>query len=132
MNYLKERVRDKIQSWKNCMLNQAGKEILIKAVLNAIPTYVMHVFKLPTTWCKEINSLISRFWWGSREGARRIHWKSWEAMTHATTNGGYGFREMQAFNRAILANMASRVLSEPNALWVQVIKGVYFPNTSFL
>lgn len=132
LNYLKERVRDKIQSWRNRLLNHAGKEVFIKAFLNAIPNYVMHIFKLPSTWCKEINALIARFWWESREGTRKIHWKNWGTMTTSKTDGGYGFREMQSFNRAILANMAARVMSEPNALWVRVLKGLYFPNNSLM
>lgn len=45
---------------------------------------------------------------------------------------GFGFREFQAFNPAILANMAARVLSEPNSLWVQVMKGIYFPSIDLL
>lgn len=48
----------------NHLLNHAGKEVLIKAVVTAIPTYVMNVFKLPTTWCSDINVMIARFWWG--------------------------------------------------------------------
>lgn len=53
-------------------------------------------------------------------------------MTKSKSEDGFGFREFQAFNSAILANMAARVLSEPNSLWVQVMKGIYFPSIDFL
>ena len=36
---------------------------MIKAVLQSIPTYSMNVFALPTTLCKDINSLLGQFWW---------------------------------------------------------------------
>ncbi|KAF5442562.1 hypothetical protein F2P56_035206, partial [Juglans regia] len=42
----------------------AGKEVLIKAVLQAIPSYTMSVFKLPKKLCKEINIILSKFWLG--------------------------------------------------------------------
>jgi hypothetical protein len=42
--YLKERIWLRIQGWKEKMLSWAGKEILIKAVAQAIPTFVMGVF----------------------------------------------------------------------------------------
>jgi hypothetical protein len=43
-----------------------GKEVLIKSVLQAIPTYVMSVFKLPAGLCEEYMQLIRKFWWGRR------------------------------------------------------------------
>ena len=39
------------------------KEILIKAVALAIPSYAMSVFKLPKGICKSITDEISGFWW---------------------------------------------------------------------
>ena len=61
-NYIKERVWRKIQGWKEKLLSQAGKEILIKAVLQAIPTYTMSCFKLSVGLCTKIESLIRKFW----------------------------------------------------------------------
>jgi hypothetical protein len=42
--YLKERIWVRIQGWKEKMLSWDGKEILIKAVAQAIPTFVMGCF----------------------------------------------------------------------------------------
>lgn len=39
--YPKERIWQRIQGWKEKMLSRAGKEILIKAVAQAIPTFAM-------------------------------------------------------------------------------------------
>jgi len=57
-NYIKERVWKKIQRWKEKLLSQARREILIKVVVQAIPTYTMSCFKLPVGLCLEIESLI--------------------------------------------------------------------------
>ena len=46
------------------MLSKAGKEVLIKAIVQAIPTYTMGVFQLPVKLCDELNSLCAKFWWG--------------------------------------------------------------------
>ncbi|XP_025608180.1 uncharacterized protein [Arachis hypogaea] len=63
LEWIKERILDKMQGWKEKLLNQAGKEVLIKAVIQAIPTYAMNVIKFPKSFCKSIEAAIARFWW---------------------------------------------------------------------
>lgn len=60
---IKERIWKKLQGWKEKYLSRAGKEILIKSVIQAIPTYIMSIFRLPESLLSEINSMIARFWW---------------------------------------------------------------------
>ena len=55
---IKDKVWAQLNDWKVHFLSQAGKEILIKAVIQAIPTYCMSVFLLPLSLCKELNSLM--------------------------------------------------------------------------
>ncbi|CAN6556372.1 unnamed protein product [Malus baccata var. baccata] len=45
--YVKGRIVEKLQGWKNSTLSKAGKEVLIKAVVQAIPAYPMNIFKFP-------------------------------------------------------------------------------------
>ena len=58
------------------MLSRAGKEVLIKAVAQLIPTYTMVVFQLPRKLCDDLNAMCARFWWGQVRSKRKIHWKS--------------------------------------------------------
>ena len=44
-NYIKERVWRKLQGWEGKLISQADREVLIKAVAQAIPTYAMRCFK---------------------------------------------------------------------------------------
>ena len=59
-NYIKERVWKNNQGWKEKLLSQAGREILIKTMVQAIPTYTMSCFKLPMELCNDIESLIRK------------------------------------------------------------------------
>ena len=76
---------------------------MIKAVVQAIPTYCMSVFLLPNTLCKELNGLMQCFWWGHKENISRIPWMSWEKMGITKEKGGLGFRDLAMFNKALLA-----------------------------
>nr|XP_023888394.1 uncharacterized protein LOC112000487 [Quercus suber] len=58
---IKERIWAKMQGWKEKLLSQAGKEIMIKAVVQSIPTYSMSVFKLPMGLCKDIEAMIHKY-----------------------------------------------------------------------
>ena len=61
-SYIKESVWKKFQVWKEKLLSQAGREIVIKVVVQAMPTYTMSCFKLPLGLCTEIEGLIRKFW----------------------------------------------------------------------
>jgi hypothetical protein len=67
---IKTRVWERVQGWKEKLLSQAGREVLVKAVLQSIPTYTMSCFKIPTSLCSEIHQMMSNFWWGQR-GTRK-------------------------------------------------------------
>ncbi|GJV60623.1 reverse transcriptase [Tanacetum coccineum] len=45
--FLLEKVLQKLQGWKQNVLSQAGREVLIKSVIQAIPTYAMQCYLLP-------------------------------------------------------------------------------------
>ncbi|KAJ9178447.1 hypothetical protein P3X46_010327 [Hevea brasiliensis] len=53
---IKERIQNKTIEWKEKMLSQGGKEMLIKAVTQAIPVCAMSCFRLSSSLCKDINS----------------------------------------------------------------------------
>lgn len=100
-NYIKERVWRKLQEWKEKLLSQAGREVLIKAVVQAIPTYIINCFKLPIGLCNEIEGLIRKFWWGQRGDCRKIHWVRWEELCKPKNEGGMGFKNLALFNDAL-------------------------------
>ena len=93
----------KLKGWKEKLLSQAGWEILIKAVIQAILTYAMSCFKLPKCLIKEIESRVRKFWWGYRGEQQKIHWVSWEKMCHPKNEGGLGFHDLTIFNDSLLA-----------------------------
>ena len=58
LNYIKDRVWGKLQGWKEKLLSQVDNEVLLKAVVQAIPTFAMSCFRLPVGLCQDIEMLI--------------------------------------------------------------------------
>lgn len=56
-----EKVIAKTTGWRE-NLSQAGKEILTKAVLQAIPAYSMAILRYPISLCKNIAKHLANFW----------------------------------------------------------------------
>uniref|UniRef100_A0A803Q8N8 Patatin n=1 Tax=Cannabis sativa TaxID=3483 RepID=A0A803Q8N8_CANSA len=130
--FLKDKVANIIHSWNHKWFSRAGKETLIKAILQAIPSYAMACYRIPTKICKEIESLISKFWWGSSVESPKVHWKSWSSVCQSKFVGGLGFRSLTPFNQAMLAKQAWRIFQHPHSLLSKVLKARYFPNSSIL
>lgn len=119
-------------SWKEKFLSQVGNEILIKAVVQALPTYFISVFWLPQALCKSLNSLMSRFWWGHKSNQGRVHWMSWERLGAPKNRGGMGFRDLEVFNLALLAKQGWQLLTNPNSLVAHIMKEKYYRGNGFL
>ncbi|KAK4397093.1 putative mitochondrial protein [Sesamum angolense] len=117
---IRDRVWQRISGWNERNLSQAGKEILIKAVAQAIPTCAMGCFRLPASLIKEIQSMIANFWWHSGD-TKKIHWLSWHKLCKRKLHGGMGFRDLQAFNLAMLAKQLWRIISNPDRLLSRVL-----------
>lgn len=124
---LKDRFKKCTDNWSIKFLSQGGKEVFIKAILQAIPTYSMACFLLPRSSCKELESIVAKFWWQKGKGNKGIHWCTWENLCSFKECGGLGFRDFGQFNIALLAKQGWRLINYPDSLLARVLKKKIFP-----
>jgi hypothetical protein len=126
------KMRKLVRGWTPKTMSSAAREVLVKAICQAIPTYSMSCFRLSKKLCKKITNCVARFWWGGNEGKSKIHWRKWEKIAIPKSAGGMGFRDFELFNHAMLAKQAWRLLERPDSLCAWVIRGKYFHDKDFM
>lgn len=71
--YLKKKMEKRILEWNQKRFSKGGKEVLIKAVLQAIPIFAMSSFRIPTSICKDMERLCANFLWEGDKHGKGIH-----------------------------------------------------------
>ncbi|XP_024196657.1 uncharacterized protein LOC112199901 [Rosa chinensis] len=112
--YLKERLTKKLLSWRSKILSAGGKELLIKAVAQTLPNYVMNCYLLPKSLCDDLQQLCSQFFWGSTNEKKKIHWRSWDRMCLPNEQGGMGFKHLHSHDLATIYLQKSSVVFSGN------------------
>ncbi|OMO70912.1 reverse transcriptase [Corchorus capsularis] len=130
--YIKDRLQQCVQRWNNRLFSIAGKAIMIQSIAQAIPVYLMSVFRFPRSFIHELNMVIANFWWGMKDRRKRIHWKSWESLCVSKADGGLGFRDFEAFNLSLPSKQCWRLINNPSSLCFRVLRAKYFSSGQFL
>ncbi|CAA7022569.1 unnamed protein product [Microthlaspi erraticum] len=124
--FIHDRLSKRINSWSARLLSKGGKDVMIKSVAQALPTYVMSCFLLPQETIKKLQGAISKFWWSSKQNNRGLHWIAWEKICVPMEEGGLGFRDLKNFNLALLAKQLWRIFHYPSSFLARILKGRYF------
>ncbi|KAL0395138.1 UNVERIFIED_CONTAM: putative mitochondrial protein [Sesamum latifolium] len=128
---LKDKVWARLQSWRCQNLSPAGKVVLLKSVVQAMPTFLMGCFLIPATICRELESMMADFLWHNKI-SRKVHWLSWEKLCADKNEGNLEFRKFSAFNRAMLAKQLWHIIMHLDSLLSRLLKQKYFPTSDVL
>ncbi|KAL0295679.1 UNVERIFIED_CONTAM: hypothetical protein Sangu_3189700 [Sesamum angustifolium] len=100
---LRDKVWNRISGQNEKMLSHTRKGMLIKAVLQSIPTYAMGVFCLPKGVLRDIQSLCADFWWHNR-GHRRCIRSLGTSYVLGRSKAGWAFGSFMLSTKPCLRN----------------------------
>lgn len=63
-----DRFGKQCNDWSEKFMSFTAKEVHVKSVVQALPTYTMGVFPLSKGFCDKYERMIHEFWWGDEEG----------------------------------------------------------------
>lgn len=62
-----------VVAWNNRLVSIRGKQVLIKAMAQAVSTHVMSLFRLPKVINDRIHALYQDLWWGYNKSKKKRH-----------------------------------------------------------
>ncbi|KAJ9553569.1 LOW QUALITY PROTEIN: hypothetical protein OSB04_017614 [Centaurea solstitialis] len=112
----------KLSSWKAKTLSFGGRCCLCKSVLGALGTYMFSLYKAPKKVINTLEGIRRRFLWGGTSETKKICWAAWEKVIRDKKCGGLGIGSLRALNLALLTKWRWREKTEPNAMWIMIVK----------
>lgn len=79
-----------------------GKITLIEAVLRAMPTYFMSLFKVPIRVANSMEKIMRDCLWDGAEGDSHCHVVAWHQVCNPKVMGGLGLGNLRVRNKALV------------------------------
>ncbi|VFQ89254.1 unnamed protein product [Cuscuta campestris] len=118
-----KKMRDKCCAWMGCYLSR-GKAIMIKSVLQAIPTHLLAAHFPPKIVIREMESIMARFFWPGLGGTRRYHWGSWKTLARPMREGGVGFLDFMTLAKSCSAKLWWNFRTH-DTIWTSFMRAKY-------
>ncbi|KAI9122784.1 hypothetical protein K1719_005673 [Acacia pycnantha] len=82
-----QKVGRKLANWKGSLLSMAGKIVLIKSVLSAIPYYQVQSVLIPKGILLNLEKMSRDFFWNHNRDSKKMHLISWNVMKKNKSEG---------------------------------------------
>ena len=97
----------------------AGRRVLVRAVLTAIPAFAMTVLRMPKKFFKGMDKVRRRFLSAHDQEINGGKCKvAWRAVTTLEAKGGLGIHDLSAFIRALRLRWRWLCWADPSRPWV--------------
>nr|GEW68905.1 RNA-directed DNA polymerase, eukaryota, reverse transcriptase zinc-binding domain protein [Tanacetum cinerariifolium] len=115
----------RLSKWKSNMLSIGGRLTLITSYLGSIGTYYLSMFPMLSQIDKQLESLRSNFFWGSKDNTVKHKWIAWKSVLASKQKGGIDISSLKALNQSFILKWRWRYVHNQNALWVKLINVIH-------
>jgi hypothetical protein len=105
----------------NKHLRFGGRIVLLNAILNAIPIFLLSFLKLLVKVRKKVIRIQREFLWGGVKGGKKVSWVKWEVICKDKSKGGLGVCSINFVNLSLLSKWRWRLLQLGRYLWKEVL-----------
>jgi len=122
-------ISNTLRNWTFRPLNIASRPVLLKFVLQTLPTYLFTTLAAPKQVIKVIRNLHQNFLWHGHQPNKKWALVGWDKICTPKSMGGLGLRDPGKLNQVMGSKMWWRWLKMPTTLWAQIWKKKYTPLT---
>ncbi|XP_071688849.1 uncharacterized protein [Rutidosis leptorrhynchoides] len=123
-----EKYNSRLANWKARMVSYGGRLTLIKSVLSSLPLYFFSLFRAPLSVIDNLECIRRKFFWGGTSEGSKLSWVKWDEALLPYGEGGHNIGSLRGKNLALLGKWFWRIKTEPNLLWVAVLKSIHISN----
>ncbi|GKC74514.1 RNA-directed DNA polymerase, eukaryota, reverse transcriptase zinc-binding domain protein, partial [Tanacetum coccineum] len=121
---LVDKIKQRLNDWKNKSLSYAGRAQLIASVLGSMQVYWGSVFLLPKGVINDIERLFKKFLWNIGDSGKGRAKVAWIDVCKPKDQGGLGFKSLELWNKTLLVKHLWNVAAKKESLWVKWINVV--------
>ncbi|GJN11663.1 hypothetical protein PR202_ga29867 [Eleusine coracana subsp. coracana] len=112
-----------LAGWQPALLIHKSRTVLINAVLDALPTYLMSALQLPLGAIDKYDEQRRAFLWSGEDtvsGAQCL--VAWDVVTGPLEKGGLRVRDIAVQNNCMLLKLIHRMFTAMDSSWVRWVR----------
>ena len=132
-NFVLDKFKSKLSTYKADHLSHAARLELIKSVFSSIPVYYMSNILFTKKFIAKLRAVIRNFWWTgirSETNSKSFCLRAWKDICAPKNEGGLGIRNLQAMNQGLLLTTAWRIANNKYDYLYAVLRSKYFADSS--